>query len=154
MEVKPNRRIEKFYEKLRRGAEARHVGGTEVVRGVGGEEIGEVARGRIGAEEDGGDALGQWGGSVAGGVRGIDRRSGRGDPVFGEMGIGRGRGRSGPGRKRFGDGVVHARRGGSEAVKFAAAEVGAPNAVRRKAKDLAVGSHAKGRRGPQRATAF
>ena len=129
LEVEADRRVEELDEELGDGAVAGGVRGAEVVGGVGGEEIGEVVRRRVVTEVDGRNTFGEPTGAsaVAGGVGGIDRAGGRGDPVFGEMGVGGGEG---------GHGDVPAHRGGSEAIKLAAAEIGAPDAVRREPKKL------------------
>ena len=125
LKVEADRRVEELDEKLGRRAVAGDVRGAEVRDGIGREEIGEVTGSRIGAEENRGETLGEgkvrvesWerrvrSGGVAGGVGGIDRAGGGGDPVLGEMGVG---GRGGAGKP----------------VQFAAAEVSAPNAVRGK----------------------
>ena len=59
LEVEADRRVEELDEELGRRAVAGDVCGAEVGDGVGCEHIGEVAGSRVGAVENGGEALGQ-----------------------------------------------------------------------------------------------
>jgi hypothetical protein len=123
--MEPDRGVEELDEELGSGAKAGGVRGTKVVGGVVGEEVGEIIRRRVVATVDSGEALWELrgGGGVAGGVGGIDGAGGGGDPVLGEVGVGGG---------ECGHRDVPAHLGG-EFVEGAAAEIGAPHAIRREA---------------------
>jgi hypothetical protein len=60
LEVESDRWVEELDQKLGRRAVAGDVGGAEIGDGIGREQIGEVMGSRIGAEENGGEALGEW----------------------------------------------------------------------------------------------
>ena len=116
--MQPRAAVEELHEQLRLRAVFIHVLRPEKIFRVTREERGEIARGRVMADQDLGHAFAEvFAAAVDGAGRGCD-------PVLGQVGVGR------LGRPR-------------ESIESAAARIGAPHAIGREADEfLAVGEHA------------